>query len=497
LTIPLAKIPPILLAAVARGSKDSAEALRDMHFQLTDLLHRAHIYPVSLSSDGTETERRLQRLVVDTAHCVYKYTIPNTTTGCTINLDIPLFHGYPSIMVQDSKHGLKTARNQLFTGARILVLGNFACFYHQLLEFAKHPLGPLFTRDVEKVDRQDDRAAARLFSAESLHFHVTHYANQVGLSTYLFVMGELIDAWQNRNIHHVDRARMIMRARYFLMAWRSHIIAHPDHATNTHFISRESFDIFVTLCDSLLSLIVVYRKFYPNFPLLPWLHSTEPCEHFFGILRTIKKDFNYSDVLYLHPKLQILVLGAFGDLSAEEQANETAAGYRHTYFHVSDLDLDTLTIWPSDGDLQQASVSAFKEADQLLAAVGINASSMLAEYTAPTPSKKPLMTATSLQRPQTLYELMMLYANMPLTSQVEDQVETCEMAIAADNVDKTMAMYVLLRFNPLHRLTGLYSVALPDSTDDSLAIVKGNIMKSMAPSSPVSIVICFNCLDKV
>ena len=41
----------------------------------TDLLHHAHIYPVSLSSDGTETERRLQRLVVDTAHAVYKYTV--------------------------------------------------------------------------------------------------------------------------------------------------------------------------------------------------------------------------------------------------------------------------------------------------------------------------------------------------------------------------------------------------------------------------------------
>ncbi|KIM80994.1 hypothetical protein PILCRDRAFT_44121, partial [Piloderma croceum F 1598] len=81
---------------------------------------------------------------------------------------------------QDSKRGLKTARNQLFTGAQILVLGNFPCFYHQLLEFAKHPLGPLFNCDVEKVDRQDDCAAARLFSAESLHFHVSYYPNQVG-----------------------------------------------------------------------------------------------------------------------------------------------------------------------------------------------------------------------------------------------------------------------------------------------------------------------------
>lgn len=453
----MAKVPPILLAAIARGSKDSAETLRDMHFQLTDLLHQAHIYPVSLSSDGTETERKLQRLVVEAAHSVYEYTIPNTSTGCTIGLHIPLFHGHPSIPTQDSKHGLKTAWNQLFTGARILVLGNFPCFYYQLLEFAKHPLGPLFNRDVEKVDRQDDRAAARLFSAESLNFHLTQYPDQVGLSVYLFVMGELIDAWQNRNIRHADRARMVMRARFFLMAWRSHIIAHPDHAAHIHFISRESFDIFITLCDSLLSLIVVYRKFYPNYPLLPWLHSTEPCEHFFGVLRVLKKDFNYADVLYLQPKLRILILGAFGDLSPEEQANHTASGYQHTYFHAKDLDTNALKTWPSDGDLQQASGAAFKEAEQLLAAVGINASSMLAGYIPPNPSRKKTNRASSPHRPQTLYELMMLYANMPLTSQVEDQVETCEMALAADDVDKTMAMYVSSNHAP-HVYSHIFTV---------------------------------------
>jgi len=56
------------------------------------------------------------------------------------------------IIVQDSKHGRKTARNQLFTGARILVLGFFA----QLRELTANTLGPLFMCDVENIDHQDD-----------------------------------------------------------------------------------------------------------------------------------------------------------------------------------------------------------------------------------------------------------------------------------------------------------------------------------------------------
>ncbi|EJD36111.1 hypothetical protein AURDEDRAFT_18199, partial [Auricularia subglabra TFB-10046 SS5] len=67
-------------------------------------------------------------------------------------------------MVQDSKHGIKTAHNQLFTGARLLALGNNPMFYTLIRELAKLDDSPLFWRDVKETDRQDDRTAARLFS---------------------------------------------------------------------------------------------------------------------------------------------------------------------------------------------------------------------------------------------------------------------------------------------------------------------------------------------
>src|SRR6202050_1131344 len=101
-------------------------------------------------------------------------------------------------------------------------------------------------------------------------------------------------------------------------------------------------------------------------------------------------------------------------------------------YHAKDLDTDALMLWPSDGDIQQASVAAFKEAEQLLATVGIKVSSMLARYTPPNLAHKPRTLAILQDRPQTLHELMMLYSNMPMTSSIEDEVETCEMAIAAD-----------------------------------------------------------------
>lgn len=83
------------------------------------------------------------------------YVIPNTFLKETGNITphIPSYQGsHPFVTVQDSKHVLKTACSQLFTGARILVLGHFAAFYTQLRELAMNPAGPLFIRDVETVD---------------------------------------------------------------------------------------------------------------------------------------------------------------------------------------------------------------------------------------------------------------------------------------------------------------------------------------------------------
>lgn len=62
---------------------------------------------------------------------------------------------------------------------------------------------------------------------------------------------------------------MVLRTRFFLTAWRYYIIAHPDYSVNIQFISRESFDIFMTLSESLLSLVIIYRDYYPQYPLLP------------------------------------------------------------------------------------------------------------------------------------------------------------------------------------------------------------------------------------
>lgn len=444
----------MVVAMIPRGSKDSAEDLQAMHTCIMSLLRHADLHPVSHSADGTDVERSAQHLIELSATSVSHYVFKAPVPACEpISVNIYYYDNHPFVMLQDSNHARKTGRNQLCTGARAIVIGQSLCHFAQLFELAHHYLTPLLTHDVVKVDKQDDRAAARTTSAPNLRHILISFPEYNGLAIYIFVVGDMVDAYQNRSISHVERATMVLTARYFLMAWRSHTEMHPDHSLSTHFISRESFEIFLMVCDGLLALIVLYRKEFPTFPLLPWLHSTEACEHIFGTLRTLKADFTAMDALYIQPKLRTLLLAAFDDILHENPASDKAAGYFHSYHLSQDIDFAVLSRWPSDEELQSANQRGFEAASQLLSAVGIDAAAMLAKYRPPQSSPKAAKTSAIARPrpPQTLNDLIALY-DYPgrVPSSTDDVIEVYETAIVAAGIDLSMKMYVFSTWSGVH-----------------------------------------------
>ena len=81
---------------------------------------------------------------------------------------MPIYQNLPIITVQDPKHAKKTARNQLHSGARLLVLGNNVILYRHLLTLAQAENHAIYIWDVVNVDKQDDGATYRLFHSDVL-----------------------------------------------------------------------------------------------------------------------------------------------------------------------------------------------------------------------------------------------------------------------------------------------------------------------------------------
>lgn len=381
----LPKIPPIIVAAIAIPNNLKAPELyshlKSVLYGLID--HGIKI--VSYACDGTETERSVQELVVSHADAVLHYTIPHPLPDQPSHvIRIPMIHGQPVIMVQDSKHAAKTYRNNLYSGARLLLFGNHTPLYSQVRKLAFEPDAPLYRRDVEKVDRQDDNAATRLFSSVHLDFILQKQPTYIGLLVYLFIFAEVVNIYQNRDgaLTLQERVKIALRTRYFLDIWRAYL-QKAGYPEARYCLSREAIDITRIIIDGFVGLLIVHRDHLEDvFPFVPWLHSTEACEHIFGECRKLVEDFTYLDFIYMVPRLLILVRAACQSGKTGDPRGR-AGGYAHTYFDSGKIDITVLSTFPSDDDIKVAAKEAWEEAANLWDLLGVTPSDILASEANP------------------------------------------------------------------------------------------------------------------
>jgi hypothetical protein len=209
-------VPPLIVAAKAIPNNLDAKTLLPLSQSIIEGLLTRRVFVLSYACDGTEVERSIQRLLTAAAPHRIVYKIQHPVAGMpTIEITIARYGNQLLVMIQDSKHALKTYRNNLFTGARLLVLGSYVAMYSYARAMAFESGGPLYHRHVEKMDRQDDNAATALFSSVALKFLAKTHPERLGQIIYLFVFGEVVDAYQNRHITHLERFKIVMRARFF------------------------------------------------------------------------------------------------------------------------------------------------------------------------------------------------------------------------------------------------------------------------------------------
>ncbi|KAG6916064.1 hypothetical protein DXG01_008589 [Tephrocybe rancida] len=370
LTLPAPNVPPVLVAVLPIPNDTKADTLLAHSERILTGLIDCGVKVISYACDGTEVKHSVQRLLINKSEKI-THIIKSPCTGCPdTSITFIQYESQAMAIIQDSKHALKTFCNNLFSGAHLLALGNFTAFYEHIHQIASENGTPIYKRDVEKLDRQDDNAATRLFSSEVLRFIADNHPDWVGVIVYLFVFGELVDAYQNRSIPHIERVKMVLRARYFLDSWEKYLDV-AEYPRSKYFLSREATDIARIIIEGYISLIYIHRDHLPStYPLLPWLHSTEACEHAFGEARKIIKDFTLLDLVYMVPKLRIKIREAIVRARGSD-AKARAAGYNHTYVDHSGINIPNLSMFPSDREINQAASDAAQEADSLLVLLGL------------------------------------------------------------------------------------------------------------------------------
>ncbi|KAI0258715.1 hypothetical protein BC834DRAFT_801843, partial [Gloeopeniophorella convolvens] len=219
-------------------------------------------------------------------------------------------------------------------------------------------------RDVHKIDRQDDRAAARLFSASFLQLSVDKGDGKHALPIYAFVLGDLVDAFENRHISHTECINMVLRAKFFKDTWKK-FLKESGYPEACYFISATADNIIDIMINGYMSLLYIYCDYLDcPYPLLPWLYGSESNEHVFGMMQSVITDFTMLHVLQMVPKITVRLQVA---CRTKNKINfkHTASGYCHTYFDADNVPLKELAQIPSDEEIARISAISCAQSNTL------------------------------------------------------------------------------------------------------------------------------------
>ncbi|GBC18719.2 hypothetical protein GLOIN_2v1762423 [Rhizophagus irregularis DAOM 181602=DAOM 197198] len=205
----------------------------------------------------------------------------------------------------------------------------------------------MYHQDMIKLDRQDDSATYHAFCSGNLqNCYDIIKEDMQRIFVYLFIIGELIDSYLNREITPLERIKMSMTAFFFLQLWKKHIAN-----------MSEKYSDFISLNKNFLA-------------------DQKACEHFFGMTRQINSDFNYFELLQLVPKISqyTKALRAKNIILKKENHISFHLGY-HFDYNVGDINsrnLATLCTWPSDAEITLTIEYSYELASELANALDID-----------------------------------------------------------------------------------------------------------------------------
>ncbi|KAJ7055055.1 hypothetical protein C8F01DRAFT_1234841 [Mycena amicta] len=365
ISIPFPGIPPLVIAVLPIATGYDAAVLIKYQLQLLDgLVERSYRF-ISNIADGAAVERDVQARVAAKAKCVaHSIEPPHGSDESPLSIPLYDYKGNIFINTQDPSHARKTGRNNAMSGARGMVLGDFVVHYHQLYDLAVNTTdSPLYEKDVAGYDKQDDNAANRVFSSATLSKLLDNLEENMGLVAYLFVIGEMVDAYASRTMPHKKRAGAVIRAHLFFTTWKQ-LLQKTGYPLSRYYISHPADKIFKMLIDGLLGLIIIHRDHLPSndIPLLPWKHGSMANEHAFAAIRAVFPDFSLVQVLTLLPNLRATMTRAKQALFSKGSFKRTRDGYT-----LCDLEEDAqvnyaeLAKFPSDAELTDIFGEAIEE----------------------------------------------------------------------------------------------------------------------------------------
>lgn len=200
--------------------------------------------------------------------------------------------------VQDTVHiavKLRCLLLKTFTNTQKLPFGKFfiqIAHLKVLLDNFTKDKHRLTASTLDPKDKQNFESVLRICDKEVIRLLKEKIPNSEGTRKFLGMIGDVIDAYSNKDLSPLDRIEKIWYPAFILRIWREYILSKPDTNLKNNFLSQNCYTCVEINAHSLVLLMLHLRKKNFSDYFLPFLFSSQPCEGFFRQIRSFTSTYS-------------------------------------------------------------------------------------------------------------------------------------------------------------------------------------------------------------
>lgn len=198
------------------------------------------------------------------------------------------------LCVQDTIHLATKLRNAFLNENKKFQIGDKVAnpnHLRQLIGMFPRSLHLLSLTDLDGKDRMNFQSVEKIISSKVI-LQLSKLKDTEATIIFLRSISEIIDSYQNRTITPNERIFKMAYSTFFFRILRAWVKAHDNLKLSESFISSNAYVCLELNFHALIIGFGRYQKDPEKNPFLPWLWSSQPCEKFFRMARSMTSTFH-------------------------------------------------------------------------------------------------------------------------------------------------------------------------------------------------------------
>ncbi|KAJ1529957.1 hypothetical protein ONE63_006685 [Megalurothrips usitatus] len=275
------------------------------------------------------------------------------------------------VVFQDTIHLANKLKTRILNESIVLPIGEFLVSSSHLkimVEIVCKETHGMTKYDLQKKDKMNFNASQKMCSERSCS-SLEKVPGSQGTRAYLDAMRNIINSFLDPSLTVLERVYFTWYSTFFMRLWRAWLLSHPKYTLHNNFITSNAYLCLEVNAHSLVKLIRYLRDNLFDHLSIPRHLSSQVCERFFCLLRSMSStestvvNFTLLELLQKIKRVDLLYINQKLSAAGYSMPKERRRTVKYGSISTEEM--------PSDESIFSTSKKALEDAQIVMSTLGV------------------------------------------------------------------------------------------------------------------------------